>query len=89
MLDCSLTNYDPTLIRGRARLLIQKAEAYYGLGILDACVHNAQDAFTLARSAGSCKIISRIRALHDNLLQTSWRKDRYVADLSDVLAECE
>lgn len=33
-MDKSLTTYDPALIRGRARLLAQKAEAYYGLGYI-------------------------------------------------------
>lgn len=86
-LDSSLANYDPTLIRGRARLLIQKAEAYYRIGILDACVSNAQEAFTLARSIGSRKIISEVKTLHRNLNQSKWRKDRVVANLSDVLAD--
>lgn len=86
-LDSSLANYDPALLRGRARLLIQKAEAYYALGILDACVSNAQDAFTLARSVGSSKILSRVKTLHTNLTQSKWRKERVVADLSNVLAE--
>jgi tetratricopeptide (TPR) repeat protein len=86
-LDNSLANYDPTLVRGRARLLIQKAEAYYELGILDACTGNLQDAFSLARSIGSSKIMSRAKTLHRNLKQSKWRKERVVADLSDVLEE--
>lgn len=86
-LDKSLANYDPTLVRGRARLLVQKAEAYYELGILDACTDNIQNAFSLARSIGSSKIMSRAKTLYRNLKQSKWRKERVVADLSDVLEE--
>jgi transcriptional regulator with XRE-family HTH domain len=85
LIDRSLTNYDPTLIRGRARLLVQKAEAYYGLGIIDKCVCNVQDAFTLAHSVGSKKTLDRIQVLHTNLIQSQWGKDRVVTDLSSVL----
>lgn len=84
-LDSSLIEYDPTLIRGRARLLMQKSEAYYGLGILDACVSNLKEAFILASSAGSSKIISKVHSLHKDLTQSKWRKERVVADLSNML----
>ncbi|PRX40896.1 helix-turn-helix protein [Planifilum fimeticola] len=87
LIDNSLAGYDPALIRGRARLLTQKAEAYYGLGILDACVHNAQDAFMLARSAGSSKIMNKVKTLHTKLIQSKWRKDPNIADLGNVLTE--
>lgn len=35
LLDAGLAKYDPTLRRGRARLIAQQAEAYYGLGLID------------------------------------------------------
>jgi tetratricopeptide (TPR) repeat protein len=84
-IDTSLAQYNPTHMRGRARLLIQKAEAYYGLGTVDASVHYAQDAFLLANSIGSSKIISKVKDLHRKLLQSPWRKDQYVTDLGDIL----
>jgi transcriptional regulator with XRE-family HTH domain len=86
-LDHSLEHYNPALLRGRARLLIQKAEAYYNLGSLDACVANTQEAFNLARSAGSNKIISRVKNLYMNLKESKWRKEQVVSHLDDVLAE--
>jgi tetratricopeptide (TPR) repeat protein len=84
-IDTSLAQYNPTHTRGRARLLIQKAEAYYGLGTVDASVRYAQGAFQLANSIGSSKIISKVKDLHRKLVQSPWRKDQYVTDLSDIL----
>jgi hypothetical protein len=84
-IDTSLAQYNPTHMRGRARLLIQKAEAYYWLGAVDASVRYAQGAFQLANSIGSSKIISKVKDLHQKLLQSPWRKDQYVTDLSDIL----
>ncbi|TCP70732.1 hypothetical protein [Baia soyae] len=57
--------------------------------VLDACTHNAHNAFILAQSAGSNKIISRVKVLHGTLVQSKWRKDRCVTDLSRILMECE
>jgi tetratricopeptide (TPR) repeat protein len=79
-IDTSLAQYNPTHMRGRARLLIQKAEAYYGLGTIDASVRYAQGAFLLANSIGSSKIISKVKDLHRKLLQSPWRKDQYVTE---------
>jgi hypothetical protein len=64
---------------------LHKAEAYYGLGAVDASVHYAQGSFQLANSIGSSKIISKVKDLHRKLLQSPWRKDQYVTDLSDIL----
>ena len=73
-------------IRGRARLIAQRAEAYYGLGLIDVGVANAEEALILARSVGSNKTITRVRNLHMNLTQPSWRKERCIARLGAVLS---
>ena len=86
LLDASLVIYDPALIRGRARQLAQKAEAYYGLGAIEACTASANEALTLGRSAGSSKTIARVRTLYDHLLQSSWRKESSVTQLGETLA---
>jgi transcriptional regulator with XRE-family HTH domain len=66
-IEKSLQSYDPTLVRARARLLAQKAEALSKLRLLDACVETAREALTLARSVGSTKTIARVAQLHDTL----------------------
>ncbi len=86
LLDASLTTYDPALIRGRARLLAQKAEAYYGLGAIEACITTAREAVTLGYSAGSSKTIARVRTLHNHLEQSSWRKEPGITHLGEMLA---
>ena len=85
-LDTSLTRYDPTLIRGRARLIAQKAEAYYGLGEIDTCVTTAEEALTLAHAVGASKTIARVKDLHATLTQSHWRKEQSVARLSERLS---
>jgi tetratricopeptide (TPR) repeat protein len=85
LLDRSLTTYDPALIRGRARIIAQKAEAYYGLGAINECIMNAKEALTLARSAGSNKTIDRVRNLYSILEQSPWGKDQSIAQLGDML----
>lgn len=86
LIDKSLTKYDPTFIRGRARLLSQKAEAYYGLGSIDECAATAEEALILARSVGSNKTVARVTTLHTSLLQSTWRKERSIARLGAVLS---
>ncbi len=61
LIDKSLTKYDPTFIRGRSRLLAQKAEAYYGLGFIDESAITAEEALTFAQSVGSNKTVARVR----------------------------
>jgi hypothetical protein len=85
-MDKSLTTYDPAFIRGRARLLSQKAEAYYGLGYIDETVTIAGEAITLARSIGANKTLARVRTLHTDLLQSPWRKERSITRLGAVLS---
>lgn len=75
LIDESLKIYDTSLTRGYARLLAQEAEAFLGLGTIDACVHHAQEALSLAKGAGSSKTISRVQSLHNQLQQSHWRKE--------------
>ncbi len=86
LLDESLLTYDPALIRGRARLLAQKAEAYYGLGMIEACTKDATEALTLGRSAGSSKTIARITTLYTTLTQSLWRKEQSIVQLGEMLS---
>jgi transcriptional regulator with XRE-family HTH domain len=86
LIEKSLLKYDPTLIRGRARLLAQKAEAHYGLGQVDTSVMIAEEALTLAHSVGASKTLARVRNLHTTLVQSPWRKERSVARLGALLS---
>ena len=86
LIDKGLIQYDPTLIRGRARLQAQKAEAYYGLGLVDISVATAEDALTLANSVGSNKTVRRIRDLHNQLVDSSFRKESSVHRLGALLS---
>ena len=86
LIDKSLTRYDPTFIRGRARLLSQKAEALYGLGHIDQCAFIAEEALTMAQSVGSNKTVARVRGLHASLKQSQWRKERSIARLGALLS---
>jgi transcriptional regulator with XRE-family HTH domain len=86
LMDKSLSTYDPAFIRGRARLLSQKAEAYYGLGYIDESATIAEEALRLARSVGANKTLARVRTLHTTLLQSPWRKERSIARLGAVLS---
>lgn len=86
LIDKGLTTYNPTLIPARARLTIQKAEAYYGLGEIDFCVTHAEEALRLARSVGSNKTISRASTLHEALAHSKWSREPGVARLGALLA---
>lgn len=86
LIDKSLLTYNHTYVRGRARLIAQKAEAYYGLGFIDMCCLTAEEALTLARSVGSDKTIGRVEQLHAALLESRWRKEVSVARLGALLA---
>ncbi len=85
LIDKSLISYDPTFIRGRARLTAQKAEAYQGLGLIDTCAITAEEALNLAKSVGSNKTTARINVLYSNLTQSSWRKEPSIARLGALL----
>jgi len=86
LIDKRLAVYDPTLIRGRAKLMIQKAEIYYQLGEIDECVTFAREAFSLARAVGSEKRIGQVRNLHATLATSKWGNERGVASLGALLA---
>jgi len=86
LIDQSLKSYDATLIRGRARLLIQKAEAYWNLEAMDACVYSTQEAFLLAQSAGASKTMARAKNLHQVLIQSPWGKEREIIALSEIIS---
>jgi tetratricopeptide (TPR) repeat protein len=85
LIDRGLSRYDPTLVRGRARLIAQKAEAYFGLGLIDLSVSTAEEALMLARSVGSQKTAARIQSLHSLLQASKWRKEHSVARLGALL----
>lgn len=85
-LDTSLMTYDPTYVRGRARLTAQKAEAYYGLGLLDASTATAKQAVFMGQSVGSKKTIARVQALYATMqLDSHWEKESVVIDLGRAL----
>ncbi len=86
LLEQGLANYNPSLVRGRARLKAQKAEADYGLGLIDACCQDATEAWILARSAGSNKTFTRLRNLQRALVLSPWKKEQRVIDLNWVMA---
>jgi len=85
-IDNSLITYDPTLIRGRSRLIAQKAEAYYGLGMIEESAKTAEEAFRLADSVGSSKTISRVSKLYMAMTQSSWSNERSVLELGTLLS---
>jgi tetratricopeptide (TPR) repeat protein len=85
LLDRGLISYDPAMIRGRARLMAQKAEAYRGLGLIDACVITAEESLALAHSVGSSKTIARIQSLHSALVDSPYRKEPSIARLGAML----
>ncbi len=85
LIDKGLLKYDPTLIRGRARLIAQKAEALYGLQHITECAMIAEEAFVLANSVGSMKTIARIKILHASLAQSRWKGEPGVARLGALL----
>jgi tetratricopeptide (TPR) repeat protein len=85
LIDKGLLKYDPTLIRGRARLIAQKAEALYGLQHITECAMIAEEAFVLAKSVGSMKTIARIKILHASLAQSRWKGEPGVARLGALL----
>jgi transcriptional regulator with XRE-family HTH domain len=86
LIDQSLKIYDATLVRGRARLIMQKAEAYWKLGEVDTCALQAQEAYLLASSAGASKTVDRARNLHALLLQSPYGKEREVIALSELIS---
>lgn len=87
LIDDGLKTYNPSLIRARARLFAQKAEAFYRLNELDGCVVAAQEALGLAASAGAAKTIGSIKNLHLALTESRWRQEKPVIQLGRILAK--
>lgn len=85
LIDNALIKYDPTYLRGRARLIAQKAEAYVGMNYLDAGVSSAAEALTLAQAVGSSKTKARIANLHTFLLASRWKNEDTVKQLGVLL----
>lgn len=85
LIDKGLLKYDPTLVRGRARLIAQKAEALYGLKNIAECVITAEEALVLANSVGSTKTVARVKNLHQTLVQSTWKAEPTVARLGALL----
>lgn len=87
LIDKGLATYDSTLVRGRARLIAQKADAYYGLNLIDCSTMVAQEALMLARFAGSEKQVARVKNLHAAMMQSRWKKEGCVARLGAAIAQ--
>jgi transcriptional regulator with XRE-family HTH domain len=86
LIDKSLTSYDPTGIRGKAKLMGHKAKTYLSLGEIDACVITAKEVVIMARSVGSEKRVAQMRVLYTALTQSKWKNERGVASLGALLA---
>lgn len=86
LINKALMQYNPTFIRGKARLLAQKAEACYGLGMVEESATIAEEALRLARSVGSRKTTARIQSLYSIFQESRWRKECSVARLGALLA---
>jgi tetratricopeptide (TPR) repeat protein len=85
LLNTGIAQYNPKLMRGRARLIAQKAEAYYGLGYVDQSTEAAEMAYSIARNIGSEKTISRVKNLYAALQQSPYRKAKSVINLGMML----
>lgn len=86
LIDKSLGDYDPILIPRRARLLVKKAEAYYGMKEVDACTNVAEEAWKLAYQVGATRAILRIHGIHAKLASSRWSNDTRVRRLGALLA---
>ena len=86
MINQSLVTYDHAFIRGRARLITQKAEAYFGLKQVEACTGLAEEAYQLAEAAGSRKTIERLQKLYALLIRSRWRKETGAVRLGALLS---
>jgi tetratricopeptide (TPR) repeat protein len=86
LIDKSLATYDPTGIRGKAKLMGHKAKIHFSLGEIDACTITAKEVLVMARSVGSEKRIAQISNLYTSLAQSKWKNERGVASLGALLA---
>ncbi len=87
LIDKSLLAYNPTIVRGQARLLAQKALTYYGLNDLWGCITIAEGAYKMADAVGSIKTIARLCNLQQALLESRWRKEASVIRFGTLLAK--
>jgi DNA-binding XRE family transcriptional regulator len=85
LIDQGMEKYNPTFVRGRARLKAQQSEAYYGLGDIDACCQSAREAWILARAASSNRTFARLRQIQLDLVASPWKKETSVIDLNWVM----
>ncbi len=86
LLNEGLASYDQRLLRGRARLIAQKAEAYYGLHLIEESALTAKEAFSIASTIGSQKTIDRVQILHMDLAQSPYKKESSVLQLEKLLS---
>jgi tetratricopeptide (TPR) repeat protein len=86
LMEKSLKTYNPTQTPAHARLLARKAEAYYGLHMIDECAITAEEACILAASVGVSHTITRIKSLHTTLALSEWKRETGVRRLGALLA---
>ena len=85
LIEQGMKKYNPTFVRGRARLKAQQSEAYYGHGDIDACCQSATEAWVLAKAATSNRTFARLRKLQLDLIASPWKKEASVIDLNWVM----
>jgi tetratricopeptide (TPR) repeat protein len=89
LIDKSLRSYDPTRVLGRARLIVRKADAYYGQGDVDYCTDTAKEAFTLAAAVEIRNTLMRVKHLHTKLLHDGKARERGTIELGMTIADYE
>jgi len=87
LLEKGLKNFNPTQIPAHARLLARKAEAYYGLRLIDECATTAEQSLVLAQSVGASNTITRLKSLHTTLEMSEWKMEPAVRRLGVLLAK--
>jgi len=86
LIEAGLAVYSPNLLRGRARLIAQQAEAYFRLGLIDHAAKSAIEALTIASSIKSQKTIMRVRFVYGLLAQSPYRGEKNVVQLQTMLS---
>ena len=86
LMEKSLRTYNPTQTPAHARLLARKAEAHYGLHMIDECATTAEEAYILAESVGASNTITRVKSLHTTLALSEWKRETGVRRLGALLA---
>ncbi|MBV9691933.1 MAG: helix-turn-helix transcriptional regulator [Ktedonobacteraceae bacterium] len=89
LLDKSLKSYDQTRVLEKARLIVRKADAYYGQGNVDYCTDTAKEAFTLASTVEAKTTLVRVKGLHTRLLRGAWARERGTVELGMMIADYE